>query len=111
MRGERGARRLLAVAQGGVEDGDFSHLAAPTGSRAFAGAACCGTSRLGSHGIISRSLRPTRSIGRVFSLARCAERVGAALRCSGLPFFAGVPALLSPRALFLSSRPPPAVIR
>src|SRR3989454_12709507 len=104
MRGERCARRLLAVAQRGVEDGDFSHLAAPTGSRAFAGAACCGTSRLGSHGIISRSLRPTCSSGWVFSFARCAYRVGAPLRYSGLPFLACVPSLVLLRAFFLSSR-------
>src|SRR6266566_4645891 len=72
LRRERRAGRLLAVAERGVEDGDLSHLAAPTGSRGFAGADCCGTSRRGSHGIISRSLRPTCSIGRRCSLARCA---------------------------------------
>ena len=72
LRRERRARRLLAVTQRGVEDRYLPHLAAPTGSRGFAGADCCGTSRRGSHGIISRSLRPTCSIGRRCSLARCA---------------------------------------
>ena len=70
LRRERRAGRLLAVAERGVEDRDLSHRPAPTGSRGFAGADCCGTSRRGSHGIISRSRRPTCSIGCVCSSAR-----------------------------------------
>src|SRR5205085_9388226 len=110
---ERRARRLLAVAQGRVEDGDLSHLPAadPTGSRLGAGAACCGTSRRGSHGIISRSLRPTCSIGWFCSFARCAYRFGAPLWYSAIHFFACVPSLMSRRTLRISWRTRASMIR
>src|SRR5439155_13125068 len=79
--GKGRTRRLLTIAQGRVEDLDLSHLvllqsAAATGSglRAGSGRAAVrvGTSRLGSHGIIWRSRRPTCSSGCSCSLARCA---------------------------------------
>src|SRR5439155_20624746 len=104
-------RHRPGVAQSGVVEGEPFHFAAPaaTGSR-FAGVAC-GTSRLGSHGIISRSRRPTCSMRCCCSWARLASRFGAPLRYSAIHFLACVPSLMSRNTRFISSRTRESMIR
>src|SRR5260221_2228065 len=73
------------------------HYATAAGSRFAGGAAGWPNSRLGSHGIIARRERPTRSSCESCSFARVARSSGAPLRASAIHRFAKLPSRTSAR--------------
>src|SRR5262249_26925202 len=94
----RGARRLLAVAQGRIEDPD-SVVHVPLADQS-PGLMVTGSK----NGIMARSSAPTFSMRSSRSFPRSASKVGRPVLFPSIHFFANVPSWISARIFFIVSR-------
>src|ERR1039457_760179 len=102
---ERDPRRLLAVAQGRVEDGErLGHTAASSRPDSASTFSMPGAVLESSQPIFERSSAPTRSMGRCCSSSRYSTKFGRPDSLSSIHRFAKVPSWMSLSSLRMVSR-------